>query len=263
MVKPKKYLGQHFLKDQNIAGKIADALVLPVSGTRNVLEIGPGTGVLTTWLMQKNQVNLKLIEIDNESVSYLQKNYPELRDKIFTGDFLELPIENYFEGNFAVIGNFPYHISSQIFFKILEAKDRGDEVVCMSQKEVAQRLPSGPGTKDYGILSVLLQAHYEIKYLFSVPPGVFNPPPKVNSGVIRLQRLENYQLDCDEKLFVKVVKQAFQMRRKTLRNALKGLNLPADFYQLELLDKRAEQLSVAQFVSLTKIIASSAGSRTV
>jgi 16S rRNA (adenine1518-N6/adenine1519-N6)-dimethyltransferase len=263
MVKPKKYLGQHFLKDQNIAAKIANALQLPASGQCNVLEIGPGTGVLTKFLIDKPSINLRLIEIDMESISYLKAHYPSLKEKIIFGDFLELPLDTYFDKEFAVIGNFPYNISSQIFFKILSAKEKVSEIVCMLQKEVAQRLASGPGTKDYGILSVLLQAHYNIEYLFSVSPDVFNPPPKVNSGVIRLQRKENYQLDCDEKLFKKVVKQAFQMRRKTLRNGLKGLNLPADFYRLELLDKRAEQLSVDQFISLTKTIASSAGTATV
>ena len=259
MVRPKKFLGQHFLKDQNIAAKIADALVFDGRQSKNVLEIGPGTGMLTKYLLQKPKIKLKVVEIDRESVAYLKAHYPDLSGDIINGDFMDVPLQTYFDAPFAVIGNFPYNISSQIFFKILAAPELVDEVVCMLQKEVAQRLASGPGTKDYGILSVLLQARYDIEYLFTVPPEVFHPPPKVNSGVIRLERRPIYKLDCNEQLFTKVVKQAFQMRRKTLRNALKSLNLPADFYRLEILDKRAEQLSVAQFVSLTKIIEEGAG----
>lgn len=263
MVKPKKHLGQHFLKDQNIARKIADALILSEGKSCNVLEIGPGTGVLTKFLVQKPGITLKLIEIDKESISFLNAHYPVLRDNIIEGDFLELSLDSLFKQEFYVIGNFPYNISSQIFFHILKQKHLVIQIVCMLQKEVAIRLAAGPGTKDYGILSVLLQAFYDIEYLFTVPPGVFQPPPKVQSGVIRLIRKQTYSLDCDEALFFKVVKQAFQMRRKTLRNALKGLNLAADFYVMPLLDKRAEQLSVEQFISLTKIVEQSGRSNAV
>ena len=251
MVKAKKHLGQHFLKDQNIALQIVDALK-SVPKEQKVLEIGPGTGVLTQYLSSRYGDNLLLIDIDRESIDYLKQHYSKLNDNIIHGDFLRDEIPQLNQENFAVIGNFPYNISSQIFFKILEKKDEVTEVVCMLQKEVAVRLASPPGNKNYGILSVLLQAYYDFEYLFTVPPHVFDPPPKVESGVIRLVRNHVAQLDCDETLFKKVVKQGFQNRRKTLRNALKPLNLPDSIKNLSILDKRAEALSVDQFVDLTK-----------
>lgn len=251
MVRPKKFLGQHFLKDQNIARKIVDALAVPDNSA--VLEIGPGTGVLTKFLVER-PLRLKLVEIDFESVAYLKEHYPMLKDQIIEGDFLDMDSKVIFAQPFSVIGNFPYNISSQIFFRLLDARSQVEEVVCMLQKEVADRLAATHGNKTYGILSVLLQAFFDIEFLFKVPPGVFHPPPKVMSAVIRLRRNARVQLPCDEALFQKVVKQGFQNRRKTLRNALKNLNLPASVYQLAVMDKRAEQLTVDNFISLTQEI---------
>lgn len=251
MVKPKKHLGQHFLKDENIAHKIVEALK---SEDINVLEIGPGTGVLTKYLIDIHRDNLVLIDVDSESIAYLKKHFDLPLDNIIEADFLKVSLSDRLTSKYAIIGNFPYNISSQIFFKVLEQKEEVVEVVCMLQKEVAKRLASPPGNKDYGILSVLLQAYYDFEYLFTVPPEVFNPPPKVNSGVIRLTRNNVKSLDCDEKLFKKVVKQGFQNRRKTLRNALKPLNLPIEVVELEMLNRRAETLSVDDYVDLTKQI---------
>lgn len=248
MVRPKKYLGQHFLKDQNIARKIVDALPL---NTLNVVEVGPGTGILTQHLQQKTKA-LWLVEIDTESIAYLQQHYSQLQNRIIEGDFLKLKLTSVAPGNWSVIGNFPYNISSQIFFKVLEQRDHILNVVGMVQKEVAQRIASPPGSREYGILSVLLQAYYDIRLLFSVPPGVFHPPPKVNSAVLTLVRNNTVRLDCDELLFIKVVKQAFQTRRKTLRNSLKNLNLPPSLKGHQLLNLRAEQLSVGDFIFITK-----------
>jgi 16S rRNA (adenine1518-N6/adenine1519-N6)-dimethyltransferase len=250
-VRPKKHLGQHFLKDLSIAKKIVDALTYH-NNYKILLEIGPGTGVLTDFLINKKEIDYSAIEIDKESVEFLKTKYPSL--PIIEGDFLRLKLDDLMKENYAIIGNFPYNISSQIFFKVLEDKDRVMEIVCMLQREVAQRIASPPGNKDYGILSVLLQAYYKIQYLFTVDEGVFNPPPKVKSGVIRLTRNEKQDLGCDQKLFVRVVKQGFNNRRKTLRNALKPLNLPPEITEEKLLDKRAEQLSVEDFVYLTKKI---------
>lgn len=250
-VRPKKHLGQHFLKDLNIAQKIVKSLTLH-RGYEFVLEVGPGMGVLTDFLIENKYFQTYLIDIDKESVDYLHKKYPHLQEKTIFGDFLQMDFRRYFDKPFAVIGNFPYNISSQIFFKILEHKDEIPEVVGMLQKEVAERIASPPGNKDYGILSVLLQAFYKIEYLFSVPPGVFNPPPKVQSAVIRLRRNEVEELPCDFKLFKRIVKQSFQTRRKTLRNALKVLNLPEELTSSELFNKRAEQLSVEDFMYITK-----------
>ena len=250
-VRPKKHLGQHFLKDLSIAKKIVDSLSYHKEYNK-LLEIGPGTGVLTDFLIQKKEREFSVIEIDKESIDFLKIKYPELT--ILEGDFLRFDIKSISSGNYGIIGNFPYNISSQIFFKVLEDKDRVMEVVCMLQREVAQRIASPPGNKDYGILSVLLQAYYKIQYLFTVDENVFNPPPKVKSGVIRLTRNENQKLDCDEKLFFRVVKQGFNNRRKTLRNALKPLNLDPEVISEKILDKRAEQLSVEDFVYLTKRI---------
>lgn len=253
MVRPKKFLGQHFLKDQHIAQKIVEALTVD-AGTNNVIEIGPGTGVLTQYLLANDKVNLTVVELDRDSVAYLKEHYPQLSDRIIEGDVLNLDWKAFGEDSFRVIGNFPYNISSQIFFKILEHRNQVSEVVCMLQKEVAERIASEKGNKVYGILSVLLQAYYDIEFLFKVPPGVFFPPPKVMSAVIRLKRNKTERLDCDERKFKEVVKQGFQNRRKTLRNALKRLNLPASISSLKLLDKRAEQLSVEEFVFLTQQI---------
>jgi 16S rRNA (adenine1518-N6/adenine1519-N6)-dimethyltransferase len=263
MVRPKKFLGQHFLKDQNIAAKIVEALTLKGAGNF-VLEIGPGTGVLTKLLMQKPEADLYLAEIDRESVAYLKEHYPQLADRITEGDFLKMNLADLTDREIHLIGNFPYNISSQIFFKVLEQRDRVKQVVCMLQKEVADRIAEKEGSKTYGILSVLLQAFYNIEYLFKVPPGVFFPPPKVMSAVIRLIRNDRVHLDCNEVLFFKVVKQGFQNRRKTLRNALKPLNLPAQISTLATMDLRAEQLSVEEFILLThKIEQASEGVRRV
>jgi 16S rRNA (adenine1518-N6/adenine1519-N6)-dimethyltransferase len=251
MVRPKKSLGQHFLTDQGVAKKIVDAMPLAV---KSVLEIGPGTGVLTQYLKEIREIDLKLIEIDRDSVAYLKKHYPSLTDKIIEGDFLELETASVFPDKFSIIGNFPYNISSQIFFKALENRNKVMHIVCMLQKEVAERIASPHGNKTYGILSVLLQAYYDIRLLFNVPPHVFNPPPKVMSAVIRLDRNDRKELGCDEALFTKIVKQGFNTRRKTLRNALKNLNLATEISTLPLLDKRAEQLTVDDFIHLTVLI---------
>jgi len=252
MVRPKKFLGQHFLKDQNIASKIVEALQL-TGQPQQVIEIGPGTGVLTQFLIAKPHLDLKLIEIDRESVAYLKEHFPQVQSHIIEGDFLELDLSG-LDPEYLIIGNFPYNISSQIFFRILEQRAHVKQVVCMLQKEVADRIAEKEGTKTYGILSVLLQAYYNIEYLFKVPPGVFHPPPKVMSAVIRLTRNNRATLGCSEELFQRVVKQSFQNRRKTLRNALKPLNLNASIVTMPLLDNRAEQLSVEQFIDLTKLI---------
>ncbi len=252
-VRPKKSLGQHFLHDQHTAERIVKSLILKGEG-QSVLEIGPGMGVLTVYLLKQSGLLFKVIEIDRDSVAYLHAHFPALRPAIIEGDFLEADIKKIFASNFSIIGNFPYNISSQIFFKVLDNRHQVDQVVCMLQKEVAERIASPPGSKTYGITSVLLQAYYSIEYLFKVPPGVFTPPPRVMSAVIRLTRNATERLSCDEKLFAQVVKQAFNTRRKTLRNALKNLNLPAEISALEIMNKRAEQLSVDAFVDLTLLI---------
>lgn len=252
MVRPKKSLGQHFLIDQDIARKIVEAL--SIDEVSSVLEIGPGTGVLTRYLAEIKGIDLKLIEIDRDSVAHLKKKYVALTSSIIEGDFLAMDIPSIFKTRFSIIGNFPYNISSQIFFKALEHRNQVANIVCMLQKEVAERIASPHGNKTYGILSVLLQAYYTIEFLFKVPPEVFNPPPKVMSGVIRLQRNERMILGCDEKLFVQVVKQGFNTRRKTLRNALKNLTLASEISALPIMDKRAEQLSVEDFIHLTSLI---------
>ncbi|HEY0743206.1 MAG TPA: 16S rRNA (adenine(1518)-N(6)/adenine(1519)-N(6))-dimethyltransferase RsmA [Chryseosolibacter sp.] len=257
-VRPKKSLGQHFLHDQAAAQKIVAGLLLNDNSTQ-VLEIGPGMGVLTKYLVEIKDVDLKVVEIDRDSVAYLKTNFKALDGRILEGDFLQLNLEKIFPGPFAIIGNFPYNISSQIFFKVLEHRDRVTQVVCMLQKEVADRIAEEHGTKTYGILSVLLQAYYDIEYLFKVAPGAFTPPPKVMSAVIRLKRNQRTKLGVDETLFVQVVKQGFNTRRKTLRNALKNLNLAADVAALPVMDKRAEQLSVDDFISLTRLIEESRG----
>jgi 16S rRNA (adenine1518-N6/adenine1519-N6)-dimethyltransferase len=251
-VKAKKHLGQHFLKDESIAKDIADTLNL--EGYDNVLEIGPGMGVLTKYLLEK-EVTTYVIEIDTESVTYLDENYPKLKDKIISKDFLKYNINEIFEGKqFAIIGNFPYNISTQIVFRALEYRNQIPEFAGMFQKEVAQRICEKKGTKAYGILSVLVQAFYDAEYLFTVDETVFIPPPKVKSGVLRLRRKKDYSLPCSEKLFFTVVKTAFQQRRKTLRNSLKTLNLSDNLREDEVFNLRPEQLDVQQFIELTKKI---------
>lgn len=256
-VKAKKALGQHFLKDPKIAKRIVDSLELSdldKSGGIDVIEVGPGTGVLTQFLAVDPDINLKLAEIDSESVEYLKIHYPALEESLYEADFLRMKLEDIFDGEFVVIGNFPYNISSQIFFKVLDYRSRIPQVVGMVQKEVAERLASNPGKKAYGILSVLLQAWYSIEYLFTVDENEFIPPPKVKSAVIRLKRNSRESLGCDESLFKAVVKTSFNQRRKTIRNSLKpiigGLELPDSY----LFAKRPEQLSVEEFVELTKIV---------
>ena len=250
-VKPKKHLGQHFLTDQNIAAKIAGCLS---NAYPTVCELGPGTGVLTKPLLQNKSIQkLKLIEIDNESVEYLNSHFADDRITILEADFLRFDLSKISTDPFALIGNFPYNISSQIFFKVLENRDLIPEVVGMIQKEVAERIASPPGNKTYGILSVLLQAWFDIEYCFSVSENVFFPPPRVKSAVIRLTRNNTLKLDCNEKLFFTVVKTGFNHRRKTLRNALKPL-LKDKQSNHPFFDKRAEQLGVPEFVELTKFL---------
>jgi len=248
-VRAKKHLGQHFLNDLNVAQKIADSL--HHQAYKQVLEIGPGMGILTQFLLQKDS-EVFVIEIDTESVVYLKTHFPQLNNHIIEGDFLKLPLSEIFKEPFALIGNFPYNISSQILFKALEHKDIIPEIAGMFQKEVAERVASQPGNKNYGIISVLLQAYFDIEYLFTVNEDVFTPPPKVKSGVIRLIRKENQTLDCDEKLFKRVVKTAFNQRRKTLRNALKSITLVDEKKAETYLGLRAEQLSVDDFILLTQ-----------
>ena len=247
-VRAKKHLGQHFLKDLGIARDIAHSLSL--NNYSKVLEVGPGMGVLTQFLIPLDTETF-VIEIDKESVSYLKKYYPELDNHLIEGDFLKLPLQEIFKEPIAIIGNFPYNISSQILFKAIDHKDLIPEIVGMFQKEVAERVVSPPGSKKYGITSVLLQCYYDVEYLFTVDETVFDPPPKVKSAVIRLRRNDRNKLDCDEKKFVQVVKTAFGQRRKTLRNALKSLNLVDENTASQYLSLRAEQLSVEDFMNLT------------
>lgn len=251
-VKAKKHLGQHFLTDESIAQKIADSISL--ENYSKVLEIGPGMGVLTKYLLEK-PTDTFVIEIDTESVEYLGNNYPKLEGKIISKDFLKYNLNEVFNGEpFAIIGNFPYNISTQIVFKTLEMRNQVPEFAGMFQKEVAQRICEKKGSKVYGILSVLTQAFYEAEYLFTVPPDVFDPPPKVDSGVLRLKRKEDFSLPCDEKLFFRVVKTAFQQRRKTLRNSLKTFDFSDSLKEDIIFDLRPEQLSVESFIELTQKI---------
>lgn len=290
-VKAKKALGQHFLKDQEIAARIVDALELPqtsneqIDGSEavtdsnsletdsdkssnkiNVIEVGPGTGVLTQYLIKKPQIKLTLVEIDSESVDYLNIHYPQLGHSLIEGDFLQMDLDSLYKGEFMVIGNFPYNISSQIFFKVLEYRDKVPQVVGMLQKEVAERLASPPGKKHYGILSVLLQAWYDIEYLFTVDANSFIPPPKVQSAVIRVKRNSRTELGCDQELFKKIIKTTFNQRRKTIRNSIKPFistlyssDIPAGSLVIPespLLAQRPEQLSVEEFVQLTLLVES-------
>lgn len=244
LVKPKKNLGQHFLRNEDIARQIAESIV---SGPKNVLEIGPGMGVLTKYLIEQGYENFNVVEIDRESVEYLQQHYPALREHIWPKDFLALDLADLFEQNLTIIGNFPYNISSQILFKVLDYKELVNEVVGMFQKEVAERVAAKPGNRQYGILSVLLQAFYDIEYLFTVDENQFFPPPKVKSAVIRLTRNPDKQLHCAESLFKQVVKSAFNQRRKTLRNSLSQFEFSDEYRQNSIFTKRPEQLSVQEF----------------
>lgn len=283
LVRPKKALGQHFLTDLSVAQKIADALVVESetvggatfeagavhSGNTDaampVLEIGPGMGVLSQYLLEREDIDLRMIEIDRESVDYLLTHFPKASGRVIEGDFLKMNLSYFFPGTFAVIGNFPYNISSQIFFRIIDHKDSIPQVVCMIQKEVAERIAEQPGSKTYGILSGLLQAWYDIEYLFTVGEGAFNPPPKVKSAVIRLRRNSRTELGCDEKLFKTIVKTGFNQRRKTLRNSLKPLiadkaareawtpEQSAEFLSNPVFELRPERLSVEDFIALTKL----------
>jgi 16S rRNA (adenine1518-N6/adenine1519-N6)-dimethyltransferase len=251
-IRPKKALGQHFLKDLSVAERIAETLsVVP---NLPVLEVGPGTGVLTQFLLRDKR-DLSVVELDKESVAYLNGHYSELKDRIMEADFLNLDLNDLFPGKFCIIGNYPYNISTQIFFKVLDYKDKIPCCSGMLQKEVAERLASKPGKKAYGIITVLLQAWYDIEYLFTVGPEVFDPPPKVNSAVIRMTRNERMELGCDESLFKIVVKTGFNQRRKTLRNSLKSLlGKENTISGLPVFDKRPEQLSVEEFIELTNQI---------
>lgn len=283
LVRPKKALGQHFLTDLSVAQKIADALVVEsetiggavpeasavtagnTDAAMPVLEIGPGMGVLSQYLLEREDIDLEMIEIDRESVDYLLTHFPKASGRVIEGDFLKMNLSYFFPGTFAVIGNFPYNISSQIFFRIIDHKDSIPQVVCMIQKEVAERIAEQPGSKTYGILSVLLQAWYDIEYLFTVGEGAFNPPPKVKSAVIRLRRNSRTELGCDEKLFKTIVKTGFNQRRKTLRNSLKPLiadkaareawtpEQSTDFLSNPVFELRPERLSVEDFIALTKL----------
>lgn len=293
-VRAKKALGQHFLTDQNIAKSIVAALQLPAAGGKavasegkvnaevasvpsvqltteqparmKVLEIGPGMGVLSQYLLQRQDVDLRMIEIDDESVEYLESHFPQAYGRVIFGDFLKLDIDELFPEEFHVIGNFPYNISSQIFFRIIDYRNRIPQTVCMIQKEVAERIAEKPGSKTYGILSVLLQAWYDIEYLFTVGSGAFAPPPKVQSAVIRLTRNRRTSLGCDENAFKNIVKTAFGQRRKTLRNSLKpiiaakatkeGWDTEAltSFTSAPVFELRPERLSVEDFIGLTNLL---------
>ncbi len=252
-VKPKKHLGQHFLTDMNISQRIADSVLgsyAPIT-----LEVGPGTGVLTQFLLKRDDFELQAVEVDKESIEYLRINYPEFSNRVIDGDFLKMNLQELYPQKVNVVGNFPYNISTQIYFKILEYKDLVPQSVGMIQREVAVRIAKPPGSKEYGILSVFLQAFYDIEYLFTVNENVFNPPPKVKSAVIRLIRNDRVALNCDEKLFFKVVKGCFNQRRKTIRNSLRAtfpqLQASHEFFSL-----RPEQLSVEQFEELTQFVQS-------
>ncbi len=250
-VRAKKHLGQHFLTDKNIAQKIVNSLSADVN---RVLEVGPGMGILSDILLEKPGLETSLIDIDTESYEFLKQKYPDLGQRLINGDFLKMNFDEVYSGSFAIIGNFPYNISSQILFKVLNSRQKVTEVVGMFQKEVAERCTAKAGSKEYGILSVFLQAWYDVEYLFTVKAGVFNPPPKVLSAVIRLKRNSLQQLDCDEKLFWQVVKTAFNQRRKTLRNALSSLINKDKMPDTPMLDLRAERLSVKDFEELTRLI---------
>ncbi|MBC7447300.1 MAG: ribosomal RNA small subunit methyltransferase A [Hymenobacteraceae bacterium] len=253
-VKPKKHLGQHFLRDEGIAAQIVGALQL-TGGARQVLEVGPGMGVLTKYLVTDERFQTTVVDIDTESISWLRRHFPVLANgHILEADFLRLDLSVALPGPLVVIGNFPYNISTQIYFHVLHHRAQVTEVVGMLQREVAERLAAPPGTRETGVLGVLLHAFYDVELLFRVPASVFQPPPKVESAVIRCVRNGRERLECDEKRFLQVVKQAFSTRRKTLRNALKPLGLPPEITDGVLFDQRAEQLSVADFEHLTRLV---------
>lgn len=249
-IQPKKKLGQHFLHDKNIARKIVESL--GPSQTGNILEIGPGKGVLSYYLEQQDEWDVRYIEIDHDSVIYLKDHTRIDPTKIIEANYLDYSPAGLFSGKYSIIGNFPYNISSQIFFRVLEERSHIEQVVGMVQKEVAERIVANPGNKTYGILSVLLQAYFDIKLLFKVPPQVFDPPPKVNSAVIHMQRNHVEYLPCNEVLFVKIIKAGFNQRRKTLRNSLKAFLRPGSTHPL--LSKRPEQLSVEEFTDITNFM---------
>ncbi|MCP4443674.1 MAG: 16S rRNA (adenine(1518)-N(6)/adenine(1519)-N(6))-dimethyltransferase RsmA [Aureispira sp.] len=253
MVKPKKSYGQHFLKEESIAQRIAQSLT-QMDLYQNILEVGPGMGMLTKYLMEYPEHSLKVVEADTDMVTYLTENYAELTPNIISADFLKVNLHEHFDAPFALIGNFPYNISSQILFKLLDYKEQIPEMVGMFQKEVAERVAAKPKTSAYGILSVLLQAFYETKYLFTVKPGSFNPPPKVMSGVIQLTRKENFEdLGCNPKLFKSIVKASFGMRRKMLRNSLKPFIKKNVILQHDIFKKRPQDLTVQEFVAITNL----------
>ncbi len=252
-VQAKKHLGQHFLKDPEIAGRIVDALSRREDYT-SILEIGPGMGILTDHLFALEGLDVFLIELDKEAVGFLHNKYPDAGSKIIEGDFLQMDLKSVFQGQYAIIGNFPYNISTQILFKVLENREQIPEVVGMFQKEVAERIASGPGNKEYGILSVLMQAYFRVELLFTLNQEDFNPPPKVKSAILHFDRKENFELGCNPVLFKRVVKAAFNQRRKTLRNALSVLNGRDALNGVPFLDMRAEQLSWQMFVEITNII---------
>lgn len=252
-VAPKKHLGQHFLKDENIARQIAESV--SGEGYNAILEIGPGMGVLTKYLLEDSRFTTWAIEIDRDSVAYLKLHYPQLTERLLEEDFLNLDLTKYFTQPFAIVGNFPYNISSQIVFKMLDNKELVPELMGMFQKEVAERFNAVPRTKAYGILSVLLQTYYTTEYLFTVHEDVFIPPPKVKSGVVRMRRNERTTLDCDEKLYKDIIKTAFNQRRKTMRNSLKKFNLPDEaFTQTDFAKLRPEELKVDDFIRLTQLV---------
>ncbi|MDR2065834.1 MAG: 16S rRNA (adenine(1518)-N(6)/adenine(1519)-N(6))-dimethyltransferase RsmA [Prevotellaceae bacterium] len=249
-VRPKKSLGQHFLHDRQIAERIVQSIG---NNTKSLLEIGAGTGILTEFLLKKH-IDFKTIEIDRESIRFLQNNFPDIKNKLIEGDFLKLNLHDIFNKPFGIIGNLPYNISSQIFFKILDEKNYIPEAVCMIQKEVAERIAEKPGSKTYGILSVLIQAFYDVEYLFTVHENAFTPPPKVKSAVIRLNRNSVLQLNCDETLFKKTVKATFNQRRKTIRNSLKLITGDKIITENRFLPQRPEMLGVSDFVELTNFV---------
>ena len=257
IVRAKKNLGQHFLKDKVIAHRIVESL--QADKVNKVLEIGPGMGVLTQFLLQNKSYETTVVEIDRESVDYINQHFPELKGRIISDDFLRLNLHDYFTEPFAIIGNFPYNISSQIFFKVLEYRNQIPEVVGMLQKEVAERLAAPPGSKTYGILSVFLQAYYDIEYLFTVDQDQFIPPPKVKGGVIRITRNQKEHLNCDEKLFKSIVKMAFNQRRKTMRNSLKTMITSEELKANPIFDKRPEQMGVAEFELIVRMIGEQSG----
>lgn len=251
-VRAKKRLGQHFLKNEDIARRIAEAVQ---TTDAHVLEIGPGMGVLTQFLLQQHFADLSVIELDEESVAYLQQHFPQLGENLIAGDFLQLDLGSRYPDEFVIVGNFPYNISSQILFKILDYKDQAVEMVGMFQKEVAERVTAKAGNKQYGILSVLLEAFYDTEYLFTVGENEFNPPPKVKSAVVRITRNFDKKLHCDEAIFKRIVKTAFNYRRKTLRNALQSLPFPAEIVSTDpIFTKRAEQLSVQDYERLSELL---------